>query len=78
MSYELYEIVMKIVGPVHPTGDHNEDTSRLSNMTTLIDLLDDLLVDVRDAARCAARQEDSMRRIGTQARAFLDEIKEAS
>ena len=45
----LYEVVMKLVGPVCPTGDHNTDQERLKNMKALTELVDRLLFDIGEA-----------------------------
>jgi len=45
-TMNLYEIVMKLVGPVCPTGDNNTDQERLKNMKALIELVDRLLFDI--------------------------------
>lgn len=76
VTMDLYDIVMKLAGPVQPTGDHGEDTRRFANLKALTDMLERVLVDVRAAARCANRPEESMRRIGMYANGFINEIAE--
>ncbi len=77
VTMDLYDIVTTLAGPVQPTGDHGEDTRRLANLKVLTDMLERVLVDVRDAARCANRPEESMRRIGAYANDFINDIAEA-
>jgi hypothetical protein len=75
VSLDLYDIVMRLVGPVQPTGDSGEDVRRLGNMKALIGLMEDLMVDVLAAAKCADQYQDSMRRIGVVARDFVNEMR---
>jgi hypothetical protein len=71
---ELNEIVMKLIGPVQPIGDSGEDERRLANMKALTGLVDELLGEIRYAARSADREEASMRAIGVHAQQFLEDI----
>ena len=73
----LYEIVMKLVGPVCPTGDHNTDQERLKNMKALIELVDRLLFDIGEVEQYAEAPDASMKAIGVHARDFLKGTKEA-
>ena len=75
---ELHEIVMKLVGPVQPSGDSRIDAARLANMETLIALADELIGEISLAAHSATRHEASMKAIGKRARRFLDELATAS
>jgi hypothetical protein len=72
----LYEIVMKLVGPVQATGDHGADEKRLENLRKLMGLLDDLLMDMNDAAASETRPEASMKAIGKCAREWLEQWTE--
>ena len=74
---ELYEVVMKLVGPVQPIGSHGEDMARLENIRNLTELIDRLLYEVDAAAKYAARSEASMAAIGIHALNFLTEVKDA-
>lgn len=71
---ELYDVVMKLVGPVLPVGEHHEDSKRFENITRLTALVDTLLCEIRDASSAADRPEASMKKIGIHARAFLHDI----
>jgi hypothetical protein len=71
---ELHEIVMKLVGPVQPTGCHGTDEKHLANLRKLTDLIGFLLAEVNEASIAATRQEASMKAIGVHARDFLLEI----
>ena len=72
---DLYDIVKKLVGPVHPCGDHRTDQDRLKNMRNLTELIDKLLFDVENAVHCADRQEASVKAIGVHAKNFMEDIK---
>lgn len=72
---ELYDIVKKLIGPIHPCGDHGIDQERLKNMKALTVLVDKLLFDIENAVHCADRQEASVRAIGVHARDFMDTLK---
>lgn len=73
----LFEIVMKLVGPVQPMGEHYADKARLENIKKLTELVDRLLYEIKDASTAADRPEDSMRAIGIHALDFLKEVKAA-
>ena len=69
----LFEIVMKLNGPVQAIGEHNSDTKRLENLKALQGLVVDLMEQIEEAAKDADRQEASMKAIGEHARRFLFE-----
>lgn len=71
---ELYEIVMKLAGPIQPTGEHETDQRRLENLESLTELIYRLLLDISDAAKSADRPEASMKAIGSYARGFLNDL----
>ena len=58
---ELYEIVMKLVGPVQPVGETRADEQRLANMKKLTELTDLLLGEIDDAVHSADRVEAPMK-----------------
>lgn len=74
---ELYEIVMKLVGPVQPTGEHEVDQIGLANIKQLTELIDRLLYEINRAEPSADRNEASMKAIGLHAREFIKNIREA-
>lgn len=78
MTMNLPEIVMKLVGPVQPSGDSRVDELRLANMKALTALVDELIDEIALAAPCATRHEASMKAIGVHARNFLSDLKESS
>ena len=72
---DLYEIVMKLNGPIHPMGDHNVDTWRLKNIKKLTELVDRLLFDIHQVSDCMNRPEASIKAIGAHAHEFLEDLK---
>lgn len=74
---ELHEIVMKLVGPVRPIGEHNADKERLENMKKLTELTDRLLFEIDAASPSADRAEASMKAIGEHARDFMAAVRDA-
>jgi len=75
---ELRYVVMKLIGPVQPYGDHYADKQRLANMKELTELTDYLLGEIDQAAASSERQESSMKAIGQHAKEFLDDVRSAS
>ena len=74
---DIKDIVMKLIGPVQPLGEHNSDIQRLKNMENLIELTDYLLDVINTAAASAERPEASMKAIGQVAKQFLDDVRRA-
>jgi hypothetical protein len=72
---DLYELVTAIAGPIAPTGSHGVDMDRLKNLDAVLSLTEDLLDDITRVAANHTDHRDSVARLGTKARAFLDEIK---
>ena len=74
---EMHEIVMKLIGPVRPTGDHGADQERLANMEALTGLVDRLLFEIDSATPAATRSEASMKAIGAHAKEFMERVQNA-
>ena len=74
---ELKEIVMTLVGPIDPCGEHDADVRRMGNLEDLIELTDCLLSEIVYASRSANRQEASMKAIGSRAERFLNGLRES-
>jgi hypothetical protein len=71
---ELYDVVMKLIGPVVPVGETKADEQRFENLKELTDLVDLLLTDIDTIAGDAGRPEFSIRRAGEHCARFLDQI----
>lgn len=73
---ELEEIVTKLIGPISPLGDTNQDAIRLRNLTVTCDLAENMISKIRDVAEYAGSKEHSINKIGSYAKDFLNRIKE--
>jgi hypothetical protein len=49
---ELKEIVFKLIGPINPIGETNEDNKRFENLKIMCDLINDLIQYTDDMAYC--------------------------
>ena len=74
---ELFEIVMKLNGPVQPLGERHADQTRLANMKTLTKLADRILYEINRAEPAADRVEFYVKAIGVHAREFMESVKNA-
>ena len=72
---DLEDVVLKLVGPVVGVGETHEDNQRLKNIKVLTDLVDGLLVCIRDVATDADCHEYSRKQIGSHAKKFLEQVK---
>lgn len=73
---DFYEIITKLIGPIQPVGESNEDSKRLENLTATTELIDKLLRDVSDASDSKKnRYEASMKQMGAQADMYLNETQ---
>lgn len=69
---ELYDVVTRLIGPVHPVGETHEDERRFENLKNLTELVDRLMTDINEiAADNAKRPEYSMRRAGEFCAKFI-------
>jgi hypothetical protein len=72
---DLYEIVMKLVGPVQAIGDSEVDFQRFNNLKKLTILVDQLLFEIGRAAESKDRAQASMKKIGEHAFDFLEDLR---
>lgn len=72
---ELDEIVLRLVGPVRATGQHEVDQQRLDNLKVLTGLVEKLLTEIQGASASANNHQDSMKAIGLYAKDFLKEMR---
>lgn len=70
-----YEIVKKLIGNFQPVGESNEDQIRFERLIETQALVEKLLADILNASYSANRYEASMKKIGSQAKDFLNEIE---
>jgi hypothetical protein len=71
---EMIDVVRRLLGPIEPVGESNEDERRLKNLEATIEIVDRLLCDIGSAAQDADRVEHSMRVIGQRAKQFLADV----
>ena len=77
MDMSIYDVVVKLVGPVTPIGESKADAERLKNLDVMTDLIDKLLAQVEVAATSATRQEASMKKIGETAAEFVEAVRQS-
>lgn len=70
----LYEILMRLNGPIRPTGEHGTDEHRLENLKRLTALVDSLLGEIDDISRVADSHEASVKAIGQHAYKFMESV----
>ena len=71
---EIYDVVIKLVGPVKPVGETYEDDRRFENLKVLTALVDKLLTDIDTVGMEKSRVEFSRNRAGKYADDFLTKI----
>ena len=72
----IYEIVKKLVGPIHPIGESNTDNDRFENLKVMTELIDQLLANVDDVAyNYENSHQDSMKRASALAIKFQNNMK---
>ncbi len=71
----IYEIVMKLIGPVQPTGHHYQDIENSNNMQKLIDLTEQLIFEISLSTVFAEKRKTSVKKIGVQAQDFFKRLK---
>ena len=71
---ELHDVVKKLVGPINPIGETNEDGRRFENLKTMTDLVDRLLGDIDRVLSSKNRPEYSMKKAGEYADKFFDSL----
>ena len=69
----LFEIVLKLSGPIEPVGETHTDDARFNNLQVLLVLMRELHLEVdRIATENKNRQEFSMARAGKVCDEYLD------
>jgi len=71
---DIFEIVMKLNGPVDAVGEHYADVNRKENLEHLCDLADKILGEISKASSTSNRVEFSMKEIGEYAKNFLKDV----
>ncbi len=71
-----YDVVRKLIGPIHPVGESHTDHDRYKNLGAMTQLVDKLMFDLHQVAR-SLRPEASIQKAAKHASEFIDEIKAA-
>ena len=71
------DMVMRVVGPIEPTGEHYTDKERLQNLENLLELVDRLVFNIDQLRVFADRPEASIALIGKRARSFMEDLSDA-
>lgn len=74
MTHE--DIVMKLIGPVSPIGETNEDNLRFENLKKLINLTYTLLETIHDVSKNKDAHAFSVKRSGLKASQFFRDLNE--
>lgn len=70
------DIIRKLIGPINPIGETNQDTERLDNLKVLIELTENLLSDIRYVAEYYdERTEYSIKKANATAKVFIKALK---
>jgi hypothetical protein len=69
------EIVQKLIGPVTPVGETNEDQRRFENLKQMCELAGNLLNEIGKVGESAnGRHEASVKKVAAYACVFLNNI----
>lgn len=70
------EIILKLIGPLRPIGETNEDLIRFENLKTLCECAEEILLEINRVACRTHGNEFSIKRNVDFAKEFLDRIDE--
>ena len=76
-TLSVYDVTKNLIGPIIPTGEHNEDQKRLDNIKMLIQLIDGFLSDLGVVTPAVDRIEASMAAIGKEACDYLNDLRKS-
>lgn len=72
----IYEVTQRLCGMITPYGDSSVDEVRLQNLKDTIEVVDNLIKDIKEVAEFANRPEHSIAVMGKEAANFLAELNE--
>lgn len=72
-----FDVIEKLIGPISPVGETNEDNRRFENLKEMTILIDKLLFDIHIVAMMNERSEFSIQRAGKYASKFLGDVRDA-
>jgi len=67
----LHEVVAKIIGPIYPVGETNEDNRRLANLKVMTRLTNNLVEDIKEVSDEKNSYMWSLKEAGRFAHDFL-------
>ena len=70
-TFTREEMVMRVVGPIKPVGDHSVDRERFENIQELLALIEGLLWQVSFLSGFADRPEAAVAKIGLRAKELM-------
>lgn len=71
----LYDVVTKIIGPIDPIEEANEDAERFLNLQSMTDLVDKLLSDIDNVSYINRNKKAfSCKKASEFAKNFIDKI----
>lgn len=72
---EIYDVVMKLIGPVSPIGESDEDNRRYENLKNLTQLMDSIHTEIDDISTLYRNDHRySMKRAGEYCNKFLTDM----
>jgi len=74
---DVHEIVRKLIGPIGPIGETNEDDRRHENLKAMTLLVDKLIFDISRLTVHKIRVQYSIKRAGEHSYNFLKELRES-
>ena len=76
-KYTIYDMVTRLIGPIHPAGATHLDDVRYKNLEAVTELVDKLLFDIANVGKNASREEMSIKKAGEFATKFMQEVVDA-
>lgn len=76
MELDLGDILLKLIGPIRPVGDCNEDSKRFENLREYCALAEGMVREIQALTKFANGHEGSVKKAGKYAAHNIEEIKE--
>lgn len=71
----VQQIVQRLIGPISPVGETNEDTRRFANLVSMINLVDRLTFDIGQVCNEPGTNMASIKQAANRARQFLRDLR---
>lgn len=69
-----YDVVKKLIGPINPVGETNEDNRRYLNLEAMIELTDKLLFNIGVVTQRCSDPRASVQKAAKRASEFYDDL----